>query len=294
MYKLFVIVTVTIASAAYAFPQTNTELRVAAVQLRSSFDVAQNCRRVIEHLKNLAAHDVQVAVFPECALTGYHTGPTIASSAAEIENAENSIQQTCRREHIAAILGSVYKINGRAYDTAVVINSNGEVVERYGKLFLAGEKWATPGNHIAFFKLENISSTVIICHDERYPELVRLPALAGARIVYYISSESPLTEERKLLPYRAQVMARAVENNVFLVQANTPANPDSTGSHGQSRIVMPDGNVAREASFFTEDILVETLHLTPGVLRRPMEGILGDWWKQGVAAMLDARYKKLE
>ena len=59
---------------------------------------------------------------------------------------------------------------------------------------LAGEKWATPGNHIAFFELEGVPSTVIICHDERYPELVRLPAIQVVRVVYY-SCESAMAEE---------------------------------------------------------------------------------------------------
>ena len=291
--KLFALV-MTSWALVLAEPQGSLRLRVAAVQLRSSFDIARNCTRICDHLKQLAQQGVQVAVFPECALTGYEKETTVAAPVSEIERAEKQIEDTCRQLHIAAVVGSIYKVNGRAFDAALAIDSKGAVIERYGKLYLAGEKWATPGNHIAFFDLEGVPSTVIICHDERYPELVRLPALAGARIVYYVSSESPLMEEQKLSPYRAQVMARAVENNVFVVQANAPANPDSTGSHGQSRIVMPDGNVLREASFFGEDTLIETLDIQAGTLQRPLNGLLGPWWKQGVETMLAERSRKLE
>jgi predicted amidohydrolase len=168
------------------------------------------------------------------------------------------------------------------------------MVERYGKVYLAGEEWATPGNHVAYFDLEGIPSTVIICHDERYPELVRLPALNGARIIYYISSESGMREENKLLPYRAQVMARAVENALYVVQANTPANPDLSGSHGQSRIIATDGNVMKEASYFGEDILVETLAIQTGNLQRPLEGLLGQWWSQGLDIMMNNRHRQLD
>src|SRR5439155_17071210 len=156
-----------------------------------------------------------------------------------------------------------------------VFNSRGELNERYGKVMLAGEKWATPGNHIAFFELEGVPSTVIICHDERYPELVRLPALHGARVLYYLSSESGMAEEGKLAPYRAQLMARAVENDVYVVAANTPGNVrDNTGSHGQSRIIQSDGNVPKEGSFYGDDILIETLDIKPGALSRPLEGLM--------------------
>ncbi len=278
-----------------AMPQTvPVKLKVAAVQFRSSFDVADNRRRIVEALERLAEGGVNVAAFPECALTGYQMD-AMTPSAEEVAAAEEQIRQTCRNRKIAAVVGSIYKVNGRTYDTAVVIDSRGELLERYGKVMLAGEKWATPGNHIAFFELEGVPSTVIICHDERYPELVRLPAIAGARVVYYISSESGMAEEWKLAPYRAQLMARAVENTVYIIAANAPGNvKDNTGSHGQSRIIQSDGNVLKEASFYDDDVLIETLDIKPGRLARPLEGLMADWWRQGFGWMLANRARKLE
>jgi predicted amidohydrolase len=270
------------------------KLKVAAVQFRSSFNVKDNCERIAARLQRLAGAGVQVAAFPECALTGYATGPEFAPSDVEVEAAEKQLAQTCRTSKIAAVIGSVYNVHGHVYDTAVVFNSRGELVERYGKVYLAGEKWATPGNHIAYFDLEGAPSSVIICHDERYPELVRLPAIQGARIIYYISAESGLRQEQKLAPYRAQVMARAVENGVFIVQSNAPANPDLTGSHGQSRIVSADGNMLQESSFFGEDVVMETLAIKKGHLQRPLEGLYGQWWKLGVDSMMSNLRRQLD
>ncbi len=289
------IVLLLLFTASWVFPQTApVRLKVAAVQFRSSFDVTDNRRRIVETLEHLAGQGVNVAVFPECALTGYQTD-VMPVGSEDVAAAEEEIRQTCRNRRIATVLGSIYRVNGRAYDTAVVFDSRGELVERYGKVMLAGEKWATPGNHIAFFELEGVPSTVIICHDERYPELVRLPALQGARLVYYISSESGMAEEWKLAPYRAQLMARAVENGVYIVAANTPGNvKDNTGSHGQSRIIQSDGNVLKEASIYGDDILVETLEIKPGGLSRPLEGLMADWWRQGVGWMLANRARKLD
>lgn len=268
-------------------------LKVAAVQFRSSFDVENNCQRIIRILERLAGQGVQVAAFPECALTGYDKDALKAPSE-QVLAAEEEIRQACQRLKIAAVVGSIYVAGERTYNTAVIFNSKGELVERYGKVMLAGEKWATPGNHIALFSLEGVPSSVIICHDERYPELVRLPAIAGARVIYYISHESGLREEHKLKPYRAQLMARAVENQVFIVAANAPANFDLTGSHGQSRIINEDGNVLCEATMFGEDILIESLHIKPRRLERPLTGLMGAWWKQGLELMLGWRGRSLE
>ena len=142
----------------------------------------------------------------------------------------------------------------RLYNSAAVINPRGEILARYHKIQLA-ESWPMAGDRLLVFKIDDVQACIIICHDERYPELVRLPVLAGARVVFCLSHESGLDKESKLVPYRAQIQARAVENTVYVVQANAPANTDSTGSHGQSRLIAPDGNLIEEASIFGENVI---------------------------------------
>ena len=130
----------------------DVKLKVAAVQLRSTFRVEENMKRIVEILGRLAADGVNVAAFPECALTGYHKDVAMAVTAEEIAAAEEKIRVACRDRKIAAVVGSVYKVNGRTFNSAVVFDSRGELVERYAKVMLAGEKWATPGNHVAYFE----------------------------------------------------------------------------------------------------------------------------------------------
>ncbi len=279
----------------FALGAWGADLKVAAVQFRSSADLEDNRARIVSTIAKLAADKVDVAVFPECALTGYIEQAIRTDSAEAIDAAEKSIRAVCRDRRIAAIVGSVHKINGKTFNTAIVIDKQGELVERYGKVMLAGEKWATPGNHIAYFELNGIPSTVIICHDERYPELARLPAIQGARVLYYISHESGMNYESKLAPYRAQLMARAVENQMFIVAANAPGNlKDGSGSHGQSRIVLDDGNITKEAGIYGDEILVENLAVKPRTLDRPLQGLMGQWWRRGIDSMMENRNRKLE
>jgi len=49
------------------------------------------------------------------------------------------------------------------------------------------EPYCTDGNRLAFFHIDGVPATIFICHDERYPELMRIPVLGGARIALYIS-----------------------------------------------------------------------------------------------------------
>jgi len=267
--------------------ESNTvqQLKVSAVQMRSSRNLAENLTRITNSIRECARHGARVVAFPECALTGYFEDTATNLNSAQLAQTEQQVADACREAGIYAIVGSAWREEGKLFNSALIIAPTGKVIERYHKVHLA-ERWPQPGDHLSVFKIDGVPCSVIICHDERYPELVRLPVLAGAKVVFYISHESGLRSEHKINPYRAQIQARAAENTVFVVQANAPANEDLSGSHGQSRIIAPDGNIPHEASIFGEDVLTETLDLrraTRSNARNSLErGPLRDWWKEGV------------
>jgi predicted amidohydrolase len=70
------------------------------------------------------------------------------------------------------------------------------------------------------------------------------------------------------------------------VQANAPANDDLGGSHGQSRVVAPDGTIVHEASMFGEEVVIADLELgraTAENARRSLgRGPLSKWWEEGL------------
>jgi predicted amidohydrolase len=260
-------------------------LRAACVQMRSARNLDANVKHTIELLKRCAADKVEVAVFPECSVSGYFDDYTPKLSAKELSRAESDLCRACKDLGVWAVVGMPVRQGGKLFNSAVVISDSGKVIERYHKVQLA-ERWPDPGDHLSVFRVKGVPCSIIICHDERYPELVRLPVLAGARVIFYLSHESPLAAEQKIGPYRAQIQARAVENGVFIVHANAPANADATGSHGQSRLIDPEGNLIQEASMFREEVLAATLDLskaTAGNASRSLtRGPLGDWWRAGL------------
>jgi predicted amidohydrolase len=264
---------------------TTNSLRVAAVQMRSTRSLADNLSRLTNSIHERGREGARVVIFPECALSGYFEDAVTNLSAAQLTDAEAQLAQACQQANVYGIIGTAWRDGEKLFNSALVIAPTGKVLERYHKIQLA-ERWPEPGDHLAVFKIDGVPCSVMICHDERYPELVRLPVLAGAQVVFYLSHESGLREEHKLNPYRAQLQARAVENTVFVVQANAPANPDASGSHGQSRVVAPDGNIVQEASIFDEDVITATLDLrkaTRANARKSLErGPFQDWWREGI------------
>jgi predicted amidohydrolase len=264
-------------------------IRVAAVQMYAGHDMDENVEEICGHLEDCARQGVRVVVFPECVTTGYFRDEIPEYSQEQLLAAEKKIAQACRRFRVYAVIGTPHYKNGKMYNTALIIDDQGEAIYRQAKLMLVkGDNWAVPGDSMAVFHVDDIPCSVLICHDSRYPELVRLPVLAGARLVFYISWESDVSSERKVIPYRAQVVARAVENDVYIVQVNAPQSYEPfEGSHGQSRIVDYDGVILQEAPIADDAVLIEDLDITKARAGYPHrtwrdEYMLKDWYQQGV------------
>lgn len=264
-------------------------LRVAAVQFRSETDLARNVARMSVALASAAKKGAQVAVFPECALTGYTAAAILAATAQGVDAGERELARVCRQLRIAAIVGTPEVAGRRRFNAAVIIGADGRPKARYRKEYLVGgdRSWQCAAGDQAppVFRVAGVPASVIVCHDNRYPELCRLPVLVGAQIIFYVSHEGNLTKRSKLGPCRAQVQARAVENNVFIVHANAPSDGGALGSHGESRIVGPDGNILVEACQREEEILVADLDLrlaTRSFALNSLRGPHRQWWRQGM------------
>ncbi len=268
-------------------------IKVAACQLLTSADVSASTEKVLEKIETCAEMQIQIVAFPEGCLFGYccRTDYWAQSSPQVFEEAEAKIAEAARQYQISVIVGSAHHEGENWHNDLAIFNSQGTLKYRYGKTFLAGEKWCTNNRgELPIVELAGIDCCFIICHDVRYPELVKLPAAMGAQICFFCSCESGLLSEHKLSAYRAMPISRATENGIYLVMANTPANPDdlrATGaSHGNSKIVHPDGTVIKEAGFFGDEVVSATIDLSQATgsqakRTRTENTILRKWFQLG-------------
>ncbi len=268
------------------------EIRVAACQILTYPDVERSMGKIIDWMKHASEDSLDVVAFPEGCLCGYQCDAAYWEKARseDFKNAEMRIVEASKQLNISIVLGTAHWENGELFNSLLIIDKGGRIRGRYSKTHLA-ESWSSPGKCLPVFTLGGVKSCFIICHDIRYPELVRLPAIAGAQICYFCSNESELTREDKLSAYRAMPIARATENTIFLVMANTPADPknmnSASQSHGNSKIIHPDGNVLDEAGYFNERFVSATINVndaTRGIAKRSAndDTVLKDWVNEGV------------
>jgi predicted amidohydrolase len=277
-------------------PGDAVKRRIAACQMLSH-PGQDNASKIIDWIGKAAKERIHAVCFPEAALPGYAKNADYLHDMPPegLWKQEKRIVQAAKRNKIAVIVGSAHREDGQVKNSILVIDRDGAVRGRYSKTHLA-ESWATPGRILPIYRVAGMKSCFMVCHDSRYPEIVRLPAVRGAQICWHCTNGSGLTFEYKFSMSRAIPIARAAENDIFFVTTNSPADPkDVLGKHqstGNSMIVHPDGNVLAEARHFEERLIIADIDTRDAkrqwALRaRNDETILRDWMREGAKLVDD-------
>ncbi len=251
----------------WAQSSDTSRVKVAAAQLLTdTHDLGRNQRKIMDSMRQAREQGCDIVLFHEGCLTGYPNREQLDSvDFVQVRRAELEICDLAQSLGIAVLLGSTGKDGDCILNYVLVIDQHGQLLGHYDKTWRAGEPHYCAGQGPVIFTIAGVEATVIICHDLRYPELVRLSVAAGARIVFIANNESGITSEKKLLGYRSMQISRATENLVYAVMSNSPADPlDITRhncSHGNSMIVDPLGNVIDQTGVFEERLVVAELKL---------------------------------
>ncbi len=192
---------------------------------------------------------VDMVVFSE--LCAY--GP-LTYAAQEIPGSfEQEMCAMARKYKIWLLPGSIFeKSEGKIYNTASVINPEGQVVKRYRKMFpfYPYEVGITPGNEYCTFDIPNVGRFgVSICYDMWFPETIRTLAVMGAEVILHPTMTGTIDRDIEL----SIVRAMATVNQCFFFDINGL----ETGGSGCSVVCGPDGRVLYEAGSTEEIIPIE-------------------------------------
>jgi predicted amidohydrolase len=168
--------------------------------------------------------------------------------------------RAAREAGIALVGGAIIEdpLNGKRHNTAVALDSSGEVITRYRKVHIPYEEgfWEAdhyePGGELPRpFAVAGFPLGVQICSDANRPELSHLLGAMGALALLVPRATPPETFER----WRLVLRANAVTSTAFVVSVNRPAEPGSPVG-GPSLAVAPDGTVLLET---TDPVALVTL-----------------------------------
>jgi predicted amidohydrolase len=223
-------------------------LRIALAQtVGTPGDVAANLRRLAQLAGEAAAGGAGLLVLPELYLTGYNIGDRVAALAEPANGPSARVIADCARRHgIAIAYGYPERAAGGVYNTAALIDRQGELGAAYRKIHLWGDfekAQFRPGDGCEPFTLDGLRLGLMICFDVEFPELALSLALAGCEAVIAISATgAPYT----VVP-RHVVPARAYENAMFVAFCNHAGGENGLAYAGESCVAAPDGSLLAAA-----------------------------------------------
>ncbi len=239
-------------------PVSEGEMRAAAIQLNSTADAARNLETAGRLVRDAAADGAELVVLPEkWNLLG--DSRTLLEGAEALDGPSVEATRAWARElEIHLIAGSFAERSegeARAFNTSVLIDAGGEVLAVYRKIHMFDvevggvtyreSESEQPGEDIVVAGVasggEEVEVGLTVCYDLRFPELYRILAVRGARVITVPSAFTATTGRDH---WEVLLRARAIENQAYVVAPNQIGKaPPHYESYGRSAIVDPWGVV---------------------------------------------------
>jgi predicted amidohydrolase len=256
-------------------------MRAAAVQLNARADKAANLEKADAMVRRAVRDGAELVVLPE-KWTAFGTGDDLRAAAEPLGGEASTWAAGIARElGIDLVAGSISeRVEGeeKLRNTSLHYGPDGELKAAYRKIHMfdvevGGVEYREsenedPGDEaVLTATADGVEIGLTICYDLRFPELFRLLAVDGARILTVPAAFTvPTTRDH----WEPLVRARAIENQAFVIAANQIGeHPPTHRSGGRSLIVDPWGIVLAAAPD-TETVITADLDLEAqaGIRRR--------------------------
>lgn len=265
------------------------KLKIATCQFPVSADLERNAGFVMRQMRSAAKQGATVAHFCECSLSGYAGNDMPSHRGFDrklLRECTERVMELAAELGIWVIVGSAHPLTGKhkPHNSVYIIDDRGRIVDRYDKLFCAGDRTEktvdlahySSGEHFSVFTLGGVRCGVLICHDYRYPEVFREYKRQGIQLLFHsyhaghMSMKTLRSLERdvgttnhkfnsgKTLPaitMPATMQATAGNSHLWISCSNTSA-PESCWP---SFFVRPDGVITGKLRRNRPGVLISTL-----------------------------------
>jgi predicted amidohydrolase len=168
------------------------------------------------------------------------------------------VQEIARKLSIAIVSGVSERDGSAIYNSQVLIDSHGNIAAKYRKTHLYAvapveeQTCFAAGNEFTTFSLSGLEFSFSICYDLRFPEMYRKLATEHNVSAFIVSSAWPFP---RIEHFRTLAMARAIENQSYVIASNRVGKDDDLWFCGSSAVIDPRGVVIAAASADREELI---------------------------------------
>jgi predicted amidohydrolase len=233
-------------------------MRVAAVQINSTAEKARNLATAEALVRAAAADGAELVGLPE-KWNLLADGEELVAGAEPLDGPSlTAARGWARTLGIHLLAGSISERVGddeKPFNASVLIGPDGEDLAVYRKIHMfdvdAGgvsyreSAHEQAGSDIVTAPVGEVLAGLTVCYDLRFPELFRILAVRGARLLTVPAAFTAATGRDH---WEVLLRARAIENAAFvLAPGQVGQAPPHFSSYGRSMIVDPWGVVLATA-----------------------------------------------
>lgn len=220
-------------------------MRVALISLNQVWqDKATNLARCEKFIIEAVRNNCQLVIFPEMTLTGYTLD--LEQSSEEIPDSASMrhFSDLARKNAVSIIFGMTAKCkNGKGQNILCLASPDKSAVQIYAKLhpftFSGEEKVVDSGSELGFMEVADFRLGGSICYDLRFPLMFNLMAPECHGVVCIANWPAS-----RVSHWRALLIARAIENQMYMLGINRIGNdPNGLNYEKSSMVVSPDGTI---------------------------------------------------
>lgn len=228
-------------------------IKIAQVQMPQYNSVNEALDAASDAVARAAAMRADMVCLPEMFITHYDNQSMKRDAVEEGGYELTRLAEMADRYNIYLQAGTVPEdAGGKIYNTAYLFDRNGAQIAKHRKMHLfdvdikGGQSFResdtlSPGNEITVAATEFGRIGIAVCYDMRFPELFRLMALKGARLVLVPASFNTVTG-----PAHWDICFRSMGmyNQFFIAGTSSAFTEDSSyHSYGHTMICDPWGSV---------------------------------------------------
>jgi omega-amidase len=234
-------------------------MKIAAAQISCvPGDIGANLHKIRDFSSHAKDGGAELVIFPEMIDTGYSM-PVIQKQAKTwADGAVPKLQEIAKSISLAIAAGVSERDGSSIYNAQVLIDATGQVVGKYRKTHLVTAApldervCISPGNEFVSFSMGEFRFGMSICYDLRFPEMCRTLAVEHRANIFINSSAWPFPRMEHL---RILALARAIENQSYLILANRVGTDGGVTFCGTSAIIDPYGVIVAAASADREELI---------------------------------------
>jgi len=225
---------------------------MAVLQIDSQDNKQANIEKVGRFVDEAAAHGAQfVAMAENIHFCGSKEG-TFASAEPIPGPMSEFFAAKARQHKIWLHCGSIGEVipgETKLYNTTLLYDPSGNLAGKYEKIHMYDVEIKNgpstresdtkkPGDKVVVCDTEFCKAGLSICYDMRFPELYRIQALKGAKVLFVPANYTMFTGKDH---WECILKTRAIENQCYVVAPGQIGKKPAFQAYGRSMIINPWG-----------------------------------------------------